>query len=139
MYNVIMFNVEIIGYIAGVLIAITMVPQLYISIKTKSVVGVSLVMLVIFFISMVCWFVYGLLIENYPIIIFNGLATFVSGIQLFIKFKYSKNNIIIHIKNAKNKFMALKIRLSINYLVVKTIPRPKTFDVKGFSPNSKKL
>lgn len=89
MYNIIMFNPEIIGYLAGVLIAITMFPQLYISIKTKSVTGISLLMLIIFFLSMVCWVIYGLLIANYPIIIFNGIATIISGIQLFIKIKYS--------------------------------------------------
>ena len=85
-----MFNPEIIGYIAGILIAITMIPQLYVSLKTKSVEGVSLIMLIIFFISMVCWLIYGVLIKNYPLIIFNGLATIVSGIQLFIKIKFQK-------------------------------------------------
>ena len=81
--------IELVGYIAGLLIAITMVPQIITSVRTKNVEGVSKAMLLIFFSSMILWFVYGILIKNYPIIVTNGIAALISGIQVFIKFKYS--------------------------------------------------
>lgn len=40
---------EIIGYAAGILIAITMIPQIIVSLKTKNVKGLSTLMLTIFF------------------------------------------------------------------------------------------
>ena len=79
---------EIIGYIAGILIAITMIPQIIISIKTKSVEGISMLMLIIFFTSMLLWTIYGIMINSYPLTITNGIATIVSGIQVYIKIKY---------------------------------------------------
>ncbi|MCA9487845.1 MAG: hypothetical protein KC516_02690 [Nanoarchaeota archaeon] len=83
-----MIIVEIIGYLAGILVAITMIPQIKMSLKTKSVKGISTSMLLIFFSSMLLWTIYGILIKNYPLIITNGFATIISGIQVFIKFKY---------------------------------------------------
>jgi MtN3 and saliva related transmembrane protein len=83
-----MFFTEIIGYLAGILITITMIPQIYVSLKTKSVKGVSLLMLIIFFSSMILWTIYGFLIKNYPLLITNGLATIISGIQVIIKLKF---------------------------------------------------
>ena len=79
----------IIGYMAGILVAITMIPQIIISLKTKSVKGVSMIMLLIFFASMLLWTIYGSLIANYPLIITNGFATIISGIQVLIKIRYS--------------------------------------------------
>ena len=83
-----MLIAEIIGFAAGILIAITMVPQILLSLKTKSVKNISTSMLIIFFLSMVLWTVYGVLINSHPLIITNGVATIVSGIQLYIKFKF---------------------------------------------------
>lgn len=84
---------EIIGYIAGVLIAITMIPQIRVSLHTKNVEGVSKSMLVIFFFSMLLWALYGVLIDSYPLMITNGVATLVAGFQVYIKFKYQKRTI----------------------------------------------
>jgi MtN3 and saliva related transmembrane protein len=84
-----MLFAEIIGYIAGILIAITMIPQIKVSLKTKSVKGLSTSMVVIFFMSVFLWTVYGILIKSYPLIITDGFATIISGIQVCIKFKYN--------------------------------------------------
>lgn len=80
--------VELIGYIAGVLIAITMIPQIRTSLKTKNVEGLSLAMLIMFFTSMLLWAIYGYLIKSYPLLLTNGFATIVAGVQLYIKLKY---------------------------------------------------
>lgn len=80
--------IELIGYIAGILIAITMIPQIRTSLKTKNVEGLSLAMLIMFFLSMLLWAIYGYLIKSYPLLLTNGFATIVAGIQLYIKLKY---------------------------------------------------
>lgn len=83
---------EAIGYAVGILIAITMVPQMVLSLKTRNVSGLSTAMLLIFFASMVLWTVYGYFIQSYPLIVTNGLATIISAIQVYVKLKYRKTS-----------------------------------------------
>jgi MtN3 and saliva related transmembrane protein len=72
-------NIEIIGVIAAILTTAGFVPQLYKSIKTKKVEGVSLTMFMILFIGILFWLVYGFLIDSFAI----KLANIVSGIFVF--------------------------------------------------------
>lgn len=88
-----MIITELIGYAAWILVAVTMIPQIRISLKTKSVKWVSTSMLLIFFSSMLLRTLYWILIENYPLIITNGFATIVSWIQVYIKFKYRNKSL----------------------------------------------
>ena len=81
---------NLIGYSAGILIAITMIPQIRLSLKTKDVGGLSFTMLTVFFLSMLLWAIYGYLIHSYPLLLTNGLATIVAGVQLSIKFRYRR-------------------------------------------------
>lgn len=82
--------VEIIGFTAGFLMAITMLPQIIKSLKTKSVEDISLLMLIIYVTSALLWMVYGILIRSLPVAITDGFAFCVSFTQLFIKIKYTK-------------------------------------------------
>ena len=77
------------GYIAGILIAITMIPQIIMSLRTRNVEGLSVIMLVIFLLSMILWTLYGYFISSYPLMLTNGFATIIAGIQLYIKVRFS--------------------------------------------------
>ncbi len=82
--------VEIIGFTAGFLMAITMLPQIIKSLKTKSVENISLLMLIIYVFSALLWMVYGILIKSLPVEITDRFDFCDSSTQLFIKIKYSK-------------------------------------------------
>ena len=82
--------INIIGFTAGFLMAITMIPQIIRSLKTKSVEDISLLMLVIYVTSAILWTIYGILIKSLPVAITDGFAFCVSSVQLFIKIKYTK-------------------------------------------------
>ncbi len=82
--------VNIIGFTAGFLMAVTMVPQIIKSLKTKSVEDISLLMLIIYVISALLWMIYGILIKSLPVAITDGFAFLVSSTQLYIKIKYTK-------------------------------------------------
>lgn len=82
--------VNIIGFTAGFLMAITMIPQIIKSLKTKSVEDISLLMIIIYIVSAFLWMIYGILIKSLPVAITDGFAFCVSSIQLFIKIKYTK-------------------------------------------------
>ena len=61
------FNIEFIGVIAAILTTSGFAPQVYKTLKTKSVEGVSLTMYLVLFIGMLFWFYYGILIDSFSI------------------------------------------------------------------------
>ena len=82
--------VNLIGFTAGFLMAITMVPQIIKSLKTKRVEDISFLMLIIYIVSAFLWMIYGILIKSLPVAITDGFAFSVCSVQLLIKIKYTK-------------------------------------------------
>ena len=66
---------ELIGFIAAVLTTAAFLPQVYKTWKTKDVSSLSLPMLLLFFVGIICWLIYGVLKES-PSMIFANTITF---------------------------------------------------------------
>jgi len=82
---------ETIGFTAAILTTTAFLPQVYKTWKTKDVSGLSLPMLLIFFIGIVLWLIYGFLMES-PSMIFANIITVVSSfLLLYFKLKYDKD------------------------------------------------
>ena len=81
---------DIIGYLGGIFIMISFIPQVIKSYKTKSVKDLSLAMIVATFIGTAFWISYGFLIKSMPIIMMNSIFGIVVLFQLFLKIKYEK-------------------------------------------------
>ena len=79
--------VEIIGYCAAFCTTFSFVPQAVKVIKTKDTSSISLVMYIIFSIGVVLWLLYGLYIQNLPMIIANSITIVLSSIILYYKLK----------------------------------------------------
>lgn len=85
-----MNDIEIIGFIAAVLTTAAFLPQVYKTWKTKDVSGLSFPMLLLFFVGVVAWFIYGFL-KNSPSMIFaNGITIISSFLLVYFKIKYTK-------------------------------------------------
>ena len=82
---------EYIGYLAGFLTTIAFIPQVIKAWVSKSTNDISLSMFIIFAAGVSCWLIYGLLTNNYPIIISNLITLGLSFLVLIAKFKYNKN------------------------------------------------
>ncbi|MFI3241103.1 MAG: SemiSWEET family transporter [Alphaproteobacteria bacterium] len=82
--------VEIIGYGAGLCTAIFVLPQTIKTIKTKDINGLSLASYLIYCISMVMWATYGVLLNSYPMIIFNLISLSFALPILYLLIKNSK-------------------------------------------------
>ena len=80
--------IEALGYFAAFCTALSFLPQTIKTIKTKDTSGLSLYMYLLFFIGVGCWFFYGYVISNYPLMIANGLTLFLSSIILIMKLKH---------------------------------------------------
>ena len=74
------FNIEFIGIVAAILTTSGFVPQVYRSLKTKNVSGISLTMYLVLFTGMLFWLYYGILIQSLSII----LANIISGLLVFV-------------------------------------------------------
>ena len=79
---------NLIGTIAGILTSIAAIPQLIKVIKTKSTHDISLLYFVVLLTGVVLWFVYGILIYDWPVILANGFTFFILASILGYKIKY---------------------------------------------------
>ncbi|TDU40455.1 MtN3 and saliva related transmembrane protein [Gelidibacter sediminis] len=75
---------EIIGILAGVLTTVAVLPQIIKAIKTREVEDVSPYMFIILCCGVGLWTVYGILKEDWPIIVTNGISFVLNSIMLYI-------------------------------------------------------
>jgi len=76
--------VSIIGGLAGILTTVAIIPQIIKALRTNQVDDISPVFLSILIIGLGLWVSYGLLIQDYPIIITNGVSFLLNGLMLFL-------------------------------------------------------
>ena len=78
----------IIGFIAATVTTISLLPQLVKIWKTKSAKDISLVTFLVFCGGISLWLVYGVLLNDLPIIIANGFTLVQGLIILVLKIMY---------------------------------------------------
>jgi|TARA_B110000438_G_scaffold233779_1_gene229921 MtN3 and saliva related transmembrane protein len=79
---------DLLGFIAGCLTTAAFVPQVLKTWKTKSTQDLSLGMWSAFCFGVLCWLIYGFMLESYPIIVTNFVTLFLAGTILFFKLKH---------------------------------------------------
>ncbi len=81
--------VSITGIIAAVLTTSAFVPQAWKIIKQRKVKDLSLTMYVMMFTGQFCWLIYGLNLNDFPLILANvvgcSLSGTILGFKLFLK------------------------------------------------------
>lgn len=80
-----------VGIIAGILTAISMMPQVIKTIKTKKAEHVSVVMLILLMFGVASWVVYGLMKKDVPIICTNSFSFLINSLMLVLRWKYGEN------------------------------------------------
>ncbi|GAA4275372.1 SemiSWEET transporter [Aquimarina mytili] len=80
--------IEILGLVAAILTTAAFLPQVYKTWKTKSTDSLSLTMLLIFVSGVLCWLVYGFLIDSFPIILANFITAISGFLLLYFKYRY---------------------------------------------------
>ncbi|MBI5415095.1 SemiSWEET transporter [Candidatus Peregrinibacteria bacterium] len=80
--------IDILGYIAGILVTISLIPQTIKSWKTKSTKDLSLSRYTIYTSGLMLWSVYGFLKPNYPIGIMSVIGFFLALSILLLKIRY---------------------------------------------------
>ena len=82
------FFLTYIGFFAAFCTTIAFLPQAIKVYKTKSTKDISLYMFLIFTIGVFSWFIYGLIIDDWPVILANAVTLVLSFFILIYKLKY---------------------------------------------------
>ena len=80
-----MILVDYVGSIAATCTTLAFIPQAIHSYKTRDLSGISLPMYSIFTAGVAMWLVYGLLKQDWPIIIANTITVALSAMMLVLK------------------------------------------------------
>jgi len=83
-------NIEILGLIAAALTTSAFLPQVYKTWKTKNVEALSMPMLLLFFVGIIFWFIYGVFLGSLALILANGITIGSYALLIFFKIKYGK-------------------------------------------------
>lgn len=83
-------SVQLVGIIASVLSAVSMLPQLIKILKEKDAENVSMLMLSVLLAGLGMWIYYGTLIKDPIIIISNSFSVLLNLVLLFCAFRYKR-------------------------------------------------
>ncbi|MCZ4319764.1 SemiSWEET transporter [Aequorivita viscosa] len=81
---------QLIGYLSGILTTIAVLPQIIKSWKTKKIADISPVMFTILILGVGLWTVYGILKNDIPIILFNGISFLLNTSMLVMLILYKR-------------------------------------------------
>ena len=76
---------DVIGYMAATLTSIAFLPQVIKTIRTRDTSSISLLMYSLFVAGVLCWLIWGLLLQQWPVILANLVTFVLSAIILSMK------------------------------------------------------
>jgi MtN3 and saliva related transmembrane protein len=79
---------DTIGYLAAVISTASFLPQVWHTLKTRDVSGISLGMYSVFTAGVSLWLVYGLLLASWPIVIANFITLTLAASILVMKLRF---------------------------------------------------
>ena len=81
---------QLVGLVAGILTASSLLPQLMKTLRDKKAEDVSIGMLVVLMLGLITWIIYGILREDLPIIATNSFSLLLNITMIFLRFKYNR-------------------------------------------------
>ncbi|MGG3465991.1 SemiSWEET transporter [Neobacillus pocheonensis] len=81
--------ISLFGYLAAILTTLSFLPQAIKTIREKNTEGISFIMYGMFTAGVLLWLIYGLFINDIPIIIANFITLILALTILVLKVKYS--------------------------------------------------
>jgi len=83
-------NPSIIGIVAGILTAVSMMPQLIKTIREKKADEISPIMLLLLMTGLALWVLYGSKREDWPLILTNSFSFLLNSAMLILRLKYGR-------------------------------------------------
>lgn len=79
---------QLIGLTAGTLTTLAFLPQVIKTWKSKSARDLSIVMFSVFCLGTVLWLIYGIIIQQLPIILANAVTLALAGLLIYFKLRF---------------------------------------------------
>ena len=79
---------DTLGYLAATFTTIAFLPQVIKTVRLKKTDEISLVMYILFCSGVLFWLIYGILLNNFPLIIANGITLSLASVILYFKKKF---------------------------------------------------
>lgn len=79
---------DLIGAAAATLTTVAFIPQALKTFRTRDVRGISLGMYALFVTGLALWLVYGILQQDWPVILANAVTLTLAGAVLAMKLRY---------------------------------------------------
>lgn len=83
-----MANLEFLGFIAGTLTTVSIIPQVIKTWKLKETKDISLGMYILMTLGIFLWLIYGLYLSNMPLILSNLITIILCLMVLYFKIRY---------------------------------------------------
>jgi MtN3 and saliva related transmembrane protein len=80
--------IDLIGYSAAFLTTVSFVPQVWLTLRTRDVSGVSLGMYGLFTLGIALWLIYGIAQRSWPLVGANAVTLILALIVLFMRLRY---------------------------------------------------
>jgi MtN3 and saliva related transmembrane protein len=84
-------NTQLVGLVAGICTALSLLPQLIKLIRQKKAEDLSLFYLFILFVGIGLWIWYGALRDDLPIIATNALSLLLNAVIIILSIHYKRN------------------------------------------------
>jgi len=81
---------ELLGYIAGICVAVCFLPQTIKTIRSKDVAGLSLASYILYNVGILSWILYGFYLHSLQMILFNSISLVFSMTILYMIIKHKK-------------------------------------------------
>ena len=83
-----MNKVEIIGFLAGILVSLSVLPQVIKSWKTKSTKDVAISWSLINLAGQILWVAYGIYINSTALVVMSGITLAMNVSMIYLKLKF---------------------------------------------------
>lgn len=83
-----MSYIDLLGYIAGILVVLSLLPQVIKSWVTKSTRDISFLRYIIYVTGLILWVTYAVIIKNGPVALMNSIGLLLASIVLSLKIRY---------------------------------------------------
>ena len=90
-----LYDENLVGYIGGIFITVSFLPQVIKSYRTKSVDDLSLAMILATLIGTAIWIWYGIITSGGPVIVMNSIFGVIVVYQLYLKIRYESEKAIL--------------------------------------------
>jgi MtN3 and saliva related transmembrane protein len=80
--------VDVLGYVAGILVVISLLPQAVKSWRTKLTRDISLTRYIVYVTGLVLWIAYAAIIQNGPVAVMNSVGLVLAVSILCLKLRY---------------------------------------------------